>query len=288
LVFRVEYKPSAAAKVVSHMLTRSKNKTLISLPTSNYVPKAAASDDTSSTKSTPSSSGGSLKRQSTPKEPEAVKIQRSDVIPFVSCLTDTDNLPPDCGHHPVLARSLSSRELNDEGWLSSPFMDIVFDRFAKSYSNVHFMSSDFAALSLASKDADSEYSGFTDILGSKISKEGNEDDTKDIVFVCNSNGIHWNLMRVVRRPYPELQLFEPMGKPTLRRGGLDKRSIPKGLIAWLDACYPFEKSWLTVGISAITSQQQFTTYDCGVACLLYAEKCGLQQASKRVYCLSSF
>ena len=33
-------------------------------------------------------------------------------------------------------------------------------------------------------------------------------------------------------------------------------------------------SWLTRVTSAITRQQQMTGFDCGVACLLYAEKCG--------------
>jgi len=44
-------------------------------------------------------------------------------------------------------------------------------------------------------------------------------------------------------------------------------------------CCPLRdgKSWVTVGMSAITKQQQFTNFDCGVACLLYAEKCGQQQ-----------
>jgi hypothetical protein len=53
------------------------------------------------------------------------------------------------------------------------------------------------------------------------------------------------------------------------------------VIKWLDICCPLldGKSWLTVGYSAITKQQQFTNFDCGVACLLYAEKCGQEQVS---------
>lgn len=44
---------------------------------------------------------------------------------------------------------------------------------------------------------------------------------------------------------------------------------------WLDACYPCEgTSWQKLACSAITVQHQFTGFDCGVACLLYAEKCG--------------
>ena len=82
------------------------------------------------------------------------------------------------------------------------------------------------------------------------------------------------MIRIAFTPQPELQLFEPMGKPSARRIGLNYRSIPRGVINWLDICYPLSAkvSWQTVGVSAITTQQQFTTFDCGVACLLYAEK----------------
>ena len=53
------------------------------------------------------------------------------------------------------------------------------------------------------------------------------------------------------------------------------------MIEWLDMCCPLREgsSWLSVGLSAITNQQQVTNFDCGVACLLYAEKCGQQQVS---------
>ena len=54
------------------------------------------------------------------------------------------------------------------------------------------------------------------------------------------------------------------------------------MIEWLDMCCPLREgsSWLSVGLSAITTQQQVTNFDCGVACLLYAEKCGQQQVSQ--------
>ena len=49
-------------------------------------------------------------------------------------------------------------------------------------------------------------------------------------------------------------------------------------------CCPLRdgSSWLGVGLSAITKQQQFTNFDCGVACLLYAEKCGQQQSKEDI------
>ena len=92
------------------------------------------------------------------------------------------------------------------------------------------------------------------------------------------------MIRIILDPKPELQLFEPMGKPSARRTGLNFRSVPRGVITWLDVCYPLRKkvSWQTVGISAITNQQQITSYDCGVACLLYAEKCGLGHTKEQI------
>lgn len=93
------------------------------------------------------------------------------------------------------------------------------------------------------------------------------------------------MIRIITNPQPELQLFEPMGKPSARRTGLNFRSVPRGVINWLDVCAPLgqKKSWQEVGISAITTQQQFTNFDCGVACLLYAEKCGQGQVELRYF-----
>ena len=42
-----------------------------------------------------------------------------------------------------------------------------------------------------------------------------------IVFVCNSKDIHWNLIRVIRHPKKELQLFEPMGSLKIGTGAWD-------------------------------------------------------------------
>jgi hypothetical protein len=46
-------------------------------------------------------------------------------------------------------------------------------------------------------------------------------------------------------------------------------------------------SWLSVGNSAITNQQQINSYDCGVACLLYAEKCALMQPKEDINSLTT-
>ena len=83
---------------------------------------------------------------------------------------------------------------------------------------------------------------------------------------------------------PYVQLFEPMGKPINRHGGLGFRDVPRCVIQWLDTCSPLDNgnSWGSVGMSAITNQQQYTPFDCGVACLLYAEKCGQGHASTEI------
>eukprot|EP00605_Chrysophyceae_sp_TOSAG23-4_P002685 GSChrysophyteH1.ASY1.ANO1.2962.1 assembled CDS len=178
----------------------------------------------------------------------------------------------------ILRRAVSIRELDDDSWLSSSLIDLVISKFAKTYKDVHFMSIDFVILSLSGATADKqEMMKATDITGRGIDYEN---DTKPIVFVCNSNNIHWNLIRVIRHPKPQLQLFEPMGKPLSRHKGLGYRDVPRCIIKWLDLCAPLDdptESWIHTGISAIENQQQFTPFDCGVACLLYAEKCGLGQ-----------
>lgn len=55
--------------------------------------------------------------------------------------------------------------------------------------------------------------------------------------------------------------------------------MPRHLIEWLDVVCPLatEGGWRARTVSAITSQQQGNGFDCGVACLLYAEKCGQRQ-----------
>ena len=204
---------------------------------------------------------------------------------FKSCLTydeDNDTSPGDSPRMStvVLRRALSIKELKDTSWLSSSLIDLVIARFARFYNTVSFMSIDFVVLSLSTMKKN-ELEQATDIRGEKLNYNNPK---KPIVFVYNSRNIHWNLIRVIRYPKPELQLFEPMGKPSNRHEGLSFRHMPKSVIDWLDICSPLsdKKSWITVSISAITRQQQFTTFDCGVACLLYAEKCGQGQSKEDI------
>ena len=101
--------------------------------------------------------------------------------------------------------------------------------------------------------------------------------SKPIVCFANVGNNHWNLIRIRFDPYPSIEVFEPMGKPGTRRTGLSMRSVPRQLLLWLDAAYPIPDGWQNVTVSAIHARQQHTGFDCGVACLLYAEKCAQLQ-----------
>ena len=123
----------------------------------------------------------------------------------------------------VLLQALSICELDDESWLSSHLIDFVISQFAKYYNSTYFMSIDFAILGLSSiTKSNSEM--LIDLTGKKINYK---DPRKSIVFFCNSQNIHWNLIRVIRYPSPVLELFEPMGKPSNRHGGLNYRQVPR-------------------------------------------------------------
>lgn len=210
---------------------------------------------------------------------------------FCSCLTnqlpdetevDTFMSPRSMPREILLQRSLSvgMRNLGDESWLSSSLIDLVISRFASIYKQIHFMSIDFAVLSLSSADRN-ELEQLRDIQGRVVDYQNPK---APIVFFCNANGVHWNLIRVLRHPTPQLQVFEPMGKPVSRHGGLNLRCIPLVVVKWLNICCPLSSGscWLTVGKSAITSQQQNNGVDCGVACLLYAEKCGQGHTAEQI------
>ncbi len=54
------------------------------------------------------------------------------------------------------------------------------------------------------------------------------------------------------------------------------------LVCFEQHCYPVEGGWLSLAKSAIKLRHQLTGFDCGVACLLYAEKCGQGQARQDI------
>ena len=97
------------------------------------------------------------------------------------------------------------------------------------------------------------------------------------MFFSNVGNNHWNLLRIAFSPVPSIEVYEPMGKPGGRRSGMSMRTVPRPLVAWLDAAHPIAGGWQDVASSAIEAQQQQTGFDCGVACLLYAEKCAQGQ-----------
>ena len=171
----------------------------------------------------------------------------------------------------VLQRAISVEELGEKSWLSSSVIDLVFSKFARCYDNVEYLSMDFILLAL--NDQSSNFEGVTNILGRTLQYN----QSRPIVLLYNSNSIHWTLIRIQYLPEPAIELFEPMGKPQHRNGRLTYRDVPREVIRWLDTCCPLDdgRSWLDVSTSAITKQHQVTSFDCGVACLLYAEKCGL-------------
>jgi hypothetical protein len=221
-----------------------------------------------------------------PAMPSRVVTKRpvvsTDHLPFLSCLQSPSESPqtqpkessPRGMQTIDLRRALSIQVIDDESWLSSPFIDNVITKFAKCYSNVSYLSTDFASLTTNMSPSDR----VTDIRGQVLDYK---DVKRPIVFVFTSQNIHWNLLRVIRSPTPEMQLFEPMGMPIKRHGGLSFRNVPRSVIEWLDTCCPLKSgvSWIKIGSTAIIKQQQLTSYDCGVACLLYAEKCGRGEVS---------
>lgn len=66
------------------------------------------------------------------------------------------------------------------------------------------------------------------------------------------------------------------------RAGISYRSVPRGVIEWLERVYPQHGDWLARTESAITQPQQVSGFDCGVACLLYADKCGRGHSGEEI------
>ncbi|GAB9462760.1 hypothetical protein Gpo141_00000244 [Globisporangium polare] len=199
----------------------------------------------------------------------------------------------------LLQSAFSSEDdkIDETSWLTSTLMDLMLWRLATQYPSVHFLPTDFFHCFLESRSrarhqshshrvtqaigfvdhaAESEFL-VRDVLGRMI------DYTSDrpILFAVNSGLIHWNLFRVQLTPFPELQLFEPMGR-LASRTGISYRSVPRSVVEWLEVCYPQHKNWISKAESAITRPQQVSGFDCGVACLLYADKCGQGQTRQEI------
>ncbi|KAI9986296.1 hypothetical protein PInf_025234 [Phytophthora infestans] len=189
----------------------------------------------------------------------------------------------------LLQSAFGPEDIVDESnWITGTFIDLMLWKFANEYPAVHFMPTAFYHFHL---EAAMQTTGspwrrsfrtkrdyqVRDVHGRLVDYGS---DTP-LVFVVNVDGIHWNLFRVQLSPTPKLQLFEPMGR-LASRSGISYRSVPRAVIEWLDVCYPQHKCWLGHTVSAITNKQQISGFDCGVACLLYADLCGRGQTGEEI------
>lgn len=209
----------------------------------------------------------------------------------------------------VLSALLEFDAKDDQSWLSGAFIDYIFGIFAKVYRKVKFLPTLFAAHELRRMDAgDLSTLRVSDVLGVPVDLAS----VAQFVLCNNLNDNHWTMIRISLRPRRrELSLFEPMGLPQARRsksnaaaarraraaagagggrsqggrgGGagvssaVSTRNFPRRLLQWLESVWPTppgDPTWGELAYSAIKKRQQLTGFDCGVACLLYAEKCGM-------------
>mmetsp|Transcript_21798 Transcript_21798/g.27373 ORF Transcript_21798/g.27373 Transcript_21798/m.27373 type:complete len:320 (+) Transcript_21798:99-1058(+) len=216
---------------------------------------------------------------------------REPLQPIQSCLVKKTQAPMSpmsptnvqASNVSILKRALSQYdEVDQDSWLTSSFIDLIFSKFARTYRDAHFMPVEFAAFRLKAAETLVDLMHITDILGNIIEYQ----KKTSVIFFANIQNMHWNLIRIEHFPFPEVQLFEPLGKPVKRGGGagVSSRVLPQYIIHWLDTCWPLDskESWVEHTYSAVTKQHQITGFDCGVACLLYAEKCGIGQARQDI------
>ncbi|RLN91573.1 hypothetical protein BBJ28_00013051 [Nothophytophthora sp. Chile5] len=182
--------------------------------------------------------------------------------------------------------------IDETSWLTGTLIDLMLWKFANLYPTVHFLPTAFFHFHLEAATMNSstpwrrrrrrpkrpkrDYQ-VRDVLGRVV----DYDSDTPLVFIVNVGQIHWNLFRVQLQPTPRLQLFEPMGR-LASRTGISYRSVPRSVIEWLETCYPQHTGWLARTVSAITHKQQVSGFDCGVACLLYADKCGRGQSGEEI------
>lgn len=192
---------------------------------------------------------------------------------------DNTDDPPEMLH--LQSMLCEEDQISEKSWLTSSFIDLMLLKFAMLYPDVYFLPTDFVPLHLDSALRNEQLGPafiVKDILGRLVDYSSH----RPLVFVTNMGQIHWNLFRLQHVPEPELQLFEPMGRPH-SRNGVSARCIPRSIIEWLDTCFPSPtSSWFRKTVSAITQRHQYSGFDCGVACLLYAAKCGQGQVREDI------
>lgn len=134
----------------------------------------------------------------------------TSAIKFDTCLlrNDVPMSPAKQNRAILLKRALSIQELEDSNWLTSSLMNLVLMKFAREYGNVYFMPVEFVMLGLSNHcNSKVDFEDTCDIMGRRLNFD---DPTIPILIIFNLNNIHWNLIRIIRSPHPELQLFEPM------------------------------------------------------------------------------
>lgn len=200
-------------------------------------------------------------------------VSDNEAILGPSILCSTPEFPK-----PMLQRALSNPSLEAEQWLSASVMNLILTRIAEKHPHIAYFSEQFSFLKLSTEDFDI----LEDIMGRKVQKLEN---VTQFVWLINNGNVHWSLARALLHPKRQLQLFDPLGNIS-RRKTPSNRQIPRNIINWLNATFPCkdeDDTWQLHAIHAVTSSHQKNSYDCGVACLLYAEKCGESQVFSRAY-----
>ena len=200
--------------------------------------------------------------------------------------------------HVAISLELNSDGIGHTSWLNAVFIDYVLQRFAKAYSpSSAFLPCSFAAVHLIARPEDAAPES---VQGTRIDVRASS-RPRQLLFLHNANFNHWNLVRVIlpsEHSLAGLYLYEPFGLAQ-RRSHLSRRDFPRGLIEWLDTNIPIPasseragrantkatkrkhqrtSSWLDVSVSAVAMRVQDNSFDCGVAGLLYGEKCAQEAA----------
>lgn len=198
-------------------------------------------------------------------------LSKNEAILGPSILCST----PDNVSRPMLARAISNPTLDAEQWLTASVMNLILTRIAEKHRQIAYFSEQFSYLKLSMDD----FAVLEDIIGRKLDVLKTSVD--QYVWLVNNGNVHWCLARAILRPQRQLQLFDPLGNLS-RRKAPNNRQIPRNIINWLNASFPFPdgESWQSCAIHAVTESHQQNSFDCGVACLLYAEKCGDSQVRR--------
>jgi hypothetical protein len=206
------------------------------------------------------------------KKQKLVSDNEAILGPSILCST------PENLSRPMLARAISNPTLDEEQWLTASIMNLILTRIAEKHKQVAFFSEQFTLLKINADD----FEILEDIIGRNIGKLLST--VHQFVWLINNGNVHWCLARAIIKPGErQLQLFDPLGNLS-RRKIPSNRQIPRNIINWLNITFPFTNgdTWQMHAIHAVTASHQQNSFDCGVACLLYAEKCGELQSKEQI------